>query len=416
MAWLRRLMPKSPNWPTRGIKMASSFVRDVSLSAVVAGLIAATIGFSASGVIVFQAAVAGHLSPAQTASWLMAIAGGAGILGVGYSLLYRAPVITAWSTGGAALLITSLPTMPYNEAIAAYGAAGVMVAVLGVTGLFSKIMQHVPTAVVSAMLAGILFRFGVGLFTSFETAPWIVGSVLALYIMGRRWQPRYAVVLALATGVTVAARQGVIMLPTTPWTLTVPHWTTPHFTLASFISLAIPLAFVIMASQNAPGAGIMRVAGYGSVPVTPVITASGIVSALTAPFGGHGVCLAAITTAICTGPDCHPDKDRRYVAGVVCGLYYLIAGAFGSAVVSVFSGLPKALIAAVAGVALLAALGNGLAGAVSDEKQRDGGLIAFLVTASGVTLLGVGAAFWGLLAGVVVDGVVRGWRRGESHP
>lgn len=382
--------------------MSRSLVKDASLSAVVAGVIVVAVGFSASAVIVFQAALAGHLSPEQTASWIWAIALGSGVTSLGMSLYYRVPILTAWSTPGAALLVTGLPQYGYGEAIGAYLVAAIIVTVLGLTGIFSKLMEHVPGSVVAAMLGGILFRFGVGLFGALDSAPWIVAPIIFGYLASRRFAPRYAVVTALVAGLIAAGLRGEIAAPVMSSVFTLPVWTTPQFSGASIIGLAIPLALVAMTSQNAPGVGVIRAAGYNGVPVTPLVSLTGLVSILTAPFGGHGITLAAITAAIGTSSDCHPDKDRRYVAGVTCGVIYLLAGIFGTAVTSLFFALPKALIAAIAGVALLTALGGGIAGAVHSENHRDAGLFAFLVTASGVSFGGVGSAFWGLLAGVAV--------------
>lgn len=388
--------------------MIQRLTRDFSFSAMVAGLIAITVGYSASAVIVFQASTAAHLSSGQTASWIWAISVGSGLTALVLSLKYRVPVITAWSTPGAALLVTGLPLYSFPEAVGAYLAAAVLVTVLGVTGVFSKVMEKIPGGIVAAMLGGILFQFGLDLFSAMHAEPALVLPVFIAYLVCRRWQPRYAVVAALVVGLALAFGLHEINVSVLQGSVTVPEFTVPRFSVGSLIGLGIPLALVAMTSQNAPGVGVLRTAGYDKVPVSPLVTFTGLVSVVLAPFGGHGITLAAITAAICTGPESHPDKDRRYIAGVTCGVFYIVAGIFGTAVTSVFTAFPPALISALAGVALLGALAGGMGGAMHDDKRRESALVTFLVTASGVTFFGIGAAFWGLVAGMLTHWVLYG--------
>ncbi|MGY5129419.1 benzoate/H(+) symporter BenE family transporter [Streptomyces nigrescens] len=379
--------------------------RDASLSAVLAGFVAVVVSYSGPLVIVLAAASAGHLNTAQTSSWVWAISIGSGLTCIALSLRTKMPVITAWSTPGAALLVTSLGAYSYAEAIGAFIVTGLVITLVGLTGVFGWLMRQVPTAVVSAMLAGILFSFGTGVFTSLKTAPVIAGSVLVAYLLAKRWLPRYAVLVALAAGVAASAVSSRLHIQLDRIELAKPVLTTPEFSLASLIGIAVPMILATLASQNAPGMAVLTASGYEPKDRL-LIGSTGLVSTALAPFGSHAINLAAITAAICTGPESHRDPKRRYVAGVSCGAFYLLIGAFGSTLVVLFAGLPKELVAAVAGVALLGALAGGLTGAVKEEKDREAALITFLATASGVTLFGIGSAFWGLLFGVIAHFVL----------
>ncbi|USA04511.1 benzoate/H(+) symporter BenE family transporter [Streptomyces lydicamycinicus] len=384
--------------------------RDASLSAVLAGFVAVVVSYSGPLVIVLAAASAGHLNTAQTSSWVWAISIGSGLTCIGLSLRTKMPVITAWSTPGAALLVTSLGAYSYAEAIGAFIVTGLVITLVGLTGVFGWLMRQVPTAVVSAMLAGILFSFGTGVFTSLKTAPLIAGSVLLAYLLAKRWLPRYAVLVALAAGVAASAVSSRLDIHLDRIELAKPVLTTPEFSVASLIGIAVPMILATLASQNAPGMAVLTASGYQPKDRL-LIGSTGLVSTALAPFGSHAINLAAITAAICTGPESHRDPKRRYVAGVSCGAFYLLIGAFGSTLVVLFAGLPKELVAAVAGVALLGALAGGLTGAVKEEKDREAALVTFLATASGLTLFGIGSAFWGLLFGVIAHLVLTRFRK-----
>ena len=387
----------------------SGLLRDMSLSAVLAGFVAVVVSYSGPLVIVLAAASAGHLDRAQTGSWVWAISIGSGLTCIGLSLRTKMPVITAWSTPGAALLVTSLGAYSYAEAIGAFIVTGVVITLVGLTGVFGWLMRQIPTAVVSAMLAGILFSFGTGVFTSLKTAPWIAGAVLVAYLIGKRWLPRYAVLIALAVGVVFSAATSRLNIQLDHIELARPVLTTPQFSIASLIGIAVPMILATLASQNAPGMAVLTASGYQPKDRL-LIGSTGLVSTALAPFGSHAINLAAITAAICTGPESHRDPKRRYVAGVACGAFYLLIGAFGTTLVVFFAGLPKELVAAIAGVALFGALAGGLTGAVTEEKDREAALITFLATASGMTLFGIGSAFWGLVFGVVAHLVLTRWR------
>ncbi|MFI6444826.1 benzoate/H(+) symporter BenE family transporter [Kitasatospora sp. NPDC050543] len=376
-----------------------SLRHDTSLPALLAGLICIVVSFSGPLVVVLAAAAAGRLDQAHTASWIWAVALGSGLTCLLLSWWTRTPVITAWSTPGAALLVTSLGAYPYREAVGAFVVSGVAVALFGVTGLFGRLIRAIPAGIVNAMLAGILFSFGAGVFAAVHGAPVLVLGSFAAFLLAKRLTPRYAVPAALLAGAVLAAGTVGLPLHFGSGGLTRPVLTTPGLSWPALVGLALPLTIVALASQNAPGLGVLRACGYRPDDRL-LIGATGAVSVLLAPFGSPGINVAAITAAICAGPESHPDPRRRYVAGMSAGVLYLVVGSFGGVLVSLFTGLPKELVAVVAGVALLASLQGSLAGAMADESGRDAAVVTFLATASGMTLFGIGSAFWGLLLGV----------------
>ncbi|MFH8497260.1 benzoate/H(+) symporter BenE family transporter [Streptomyces coeruleorubidus] len=384
--------------------------RDASLSAVVAGAVAVVVSFAGPLTLVVQAAHAGGLDESHTSSWIWAIAVGSGVTGLVLSLRHRVPVVAAWSTPGAALLVTQLDRMPYATAIGAYLAAAALTVLVGVTGWFDALMRRIPAAVVSAVLAGILLRFGLDAFRALEDAPAVAGVMLAGYVVLQRVAPRYAIAAPLAAAVAVAAATGTLSPGGVHLSLATPVFTVPSWPGEALVSLTLPLFLVTMSAQNAPGVGALREAGY-AVPSGPLVRDTGVASAVFAPFGAHALNLGAITAAICAGPDAHEDRDRRYVAGLSCGVLYIAVGLFGATVAGLFAALPPALISVAAGVALLGALGGSLSAAFAEARDRTAVLAAFLTTASGLTLLGLGAAFWGLVFGMICWAVSRKTKR-----
>jgi benzoate membrane transport protein len=319
------------------------------------------------------------------------------------------PVVTAWSTPGAAMLISSAAGVPMDEAIGAFLACGALITIAGYSGVFERLLSRIPLSIAAAMLAGVLLRFGIDVFTSLKAQPAIVGTMIATYLLARRLRPRYAVLLALAAGVGVAGAQGVLGLESVHLELARPVFTAPAWSVASLAGIALPLFVVTMASQNVPGVATMRASGYAP-PVSPLIGATGVATLVLAPFGAFALNLAAITAAICMGREAHEDSARRYVAAMAAGLFYLVAGAFGATVGALLAAFPAELVLAIAGLALLGTIGGALTQALFDEREREPALITFLVTASGLTIGGIGAAFWGLVAGAAAHVVLR--RRG----
>jgi benzoate membrane transport protein len=373
---------------------------DTSTSAVVAGFIAMLTGYTSSLVLMFQAGQAAGLTSGQISSWIWALSIGMALCCIGLSLRYRAPIMIAWSTPGAALLITSLPGVPYGEAIGAYIFASALIVLIGLTGTFDRLMRRIPASIAAALLAGVLFKIGLEICGAAEQQPVLVVAMLPAYLLGKRLFARYAVLAALIVGSLLAAVFGLLDFSGFALELATPEWTTPAFSLAAIISIGIPLFIVAMASQNLPGMAVLRANGY-DVPASPLLTTTGLTSILLAPFGSHGIHMAAISAAICAGPQAHEDPNKRYTAAIWCGVFYGSAGIFGATLAALFAALPKALILSIAALALFASIIGGLTQAMSEPDEREAALITFLVTASGMTLLGVGSAFWGIVAGLL---------------
>jgi benzoate membrane transport protein len=305
------------------------------------------------------------------------------------------------------LLVTGWSAYSYPEAIGCFLFSGIVIMLFGVTGLFSKIMDRIPRAVVAAMLAGILFRFGLDVFSYLGETPLLVAPMIMCFFIAKRISPRYAIMIALVVGFLVAYFQGVLNFDQIDVSLATPQFTSPKFTLQSIIGLGIPLCLVTLTGQNATGLGVIRAAGY-SAPASPMIIMTGLVSALMAPFGAHGINLAAITAAICTGSESHPDPKKRYPAGIICALFYLLVGSFGATLVGLFTALPTQLIVVIAGLALFGAIISGLSQAMETEGQKEGALVTLLITVSGVSFFGIGSAFWGLVGGLLVSMLLTG--------
>jgi benzoate membrane transport protein len=391
------------------------FFHDLSLSAFTAGFVAVLVGFTSSVVIVFQAAQAFGASPEMMSSWIWALGLGMGLCSAIPSLVLRKPVMVAWSTPGAAVLATAGSAGGFSmaEAVGAFLVCGALITVFGMTGWFERLMNRIPMAIASALLAGVLARFGLQVFTAAESGPLLVLLMFGGYLLARRLAPRYAVVWTLVVGVLVAGLEGKMAWSSVTLELAVPVLTLPVFSWAAVINLALPLFVVTMASQNLPGVVAIRAAGY-EMPVSKLVAVTGVAMLLLAPFGAFALCLSAITASICMGRDAHQDPEKRYTAAVSCGGLYILLGIFGATVTGLLSAFPKALVVAIAGLALLGTIGNGLHDALKDDANREAALITFLVTLSGVTMAGIGSALWGVVAGTVAMAVQQaGTRKGR---
>ena len=387
-----------------------TWLQDFSLSAVTAGFVAVLVGFTSSVAIVFQAATALGATPAQISSWMWALGLGMGLCSLLPSLWLRQPVMVAWSTPGAAVLATAGASGGFGmpEAVGAFIVCAALITLVGATGWFERVMDRIPMPLASALLAGVLARFGLDAFVALESAFALVLLMLLGYLLWRRLWPRYAVLGVLAVGTAYAVSTGQLHLNQVQWGLTVPVFTAPEFSWRATVSLALPLFVVTMASQNLPGVAAIRAAGY-AMPVSRIITLTGVATLLLAPFGAFALNLAAITAAICMGREAHADPDKRYIAAAACGLFYCVIGLFGAAVTGVLTAFPRELVVAIAGLALLGSIGGGLAVALRDDAHREPALMAFLVTLSGVSLGGIGSAFWGVVAGALAL-FVQQWR------
>ncbi|KAB7774710.1 benzoate/H(+) symporter BenE family transporter [Xanthomonas sp. LMG 12459] len=386
---------------------ARALWRDASLPALIAGFVTVLVGFTSSAAIVFEAARSVGASQAQIASWMWALGLGMGLTCIGLSLRYRMPVVTAWSTPGAALLIGTGGGLPLSDAIGAFVVVAVLSTLAGFSGLFERLLRRIPLSLASAMLAGVLLRFGLDVFVAMQHQLAMALAMFATYLLGRRTFPRYAVIATLLVGIAVAAGSGTLHLEAARLRLAQPVLVWPTLSWQALFGIALPLFVVTMTSQNLPGVAAIRASGY-AVPISPTIGWIGVVNTLLAPFGAYGLNLAAITAAICMGREAQEDPQRRYMAAVFAGVFYLLIGVFGATVAALFAAFPRELVMAIAGIALFGTIGNSLASALREEHEREPALIAFLVTASGLSLFGIGAALWGLLAGAATLAL---WRR-----
>lgn len=373
-------------------------LRDVSAPAIAAGFVTVLVGFASSAPLVFQAAQSLGATPAEISSWMWALGLGMGLTCIGLSLRYRVPVVTAWSTPGAAMLISSTAGVPLSDAVGAFVLSAVLMVVAGFTGWFERMISRIPISLASGMLGGVLLRFGVEAFQVVEHQLGLGLGMLAVYVLARRLAPRYSVILTLLAGIAFSAVNGLLKIDQLALQWAKPVLIMPTFSIAAIVGVALPLFIVTMASQNVPGVAVMRASGY-SVPISPTVGWIGVTNIVLAPFGAFAMNLAAITAAICMGREAHEDPDRRYVAAVAAGVFYLLIGLLGATVAALFAAFPKELIVTIAGLALLGTIGNSMAQALRDESGREAALVTFLVTASGISLLGIGSAFWGLVAG-----------------
>lgn len=388
-------------------------MRQLSFPTLLAGLVAVLVGYASSAAIIWQAAAAAGASAQQIAGWMTALGIAMGVSTLGLSLWYRAPVLTAWSTPGAALLATSLHGVTMNEAIGVFIFASALIVLCGVTGLFARLMKLIPHSLAAAMLAGILLRFGLDAFATLPANALLCGVMLIAWLIAKAIAPRYAIVATLVAGLTICLVTGQFHPSQADITPALPGFTLPHFTLQSLLGIGLPFFLVTMASQNAPGVATLKASGY-QVPVSPLMTVTGLIALVMAPFGVFSVCIAAITAAICQSPDAHPDKHKRWLAAAAAGGFYLLAGVFGGAITALMTALPLAWIQMLAGLALLSTIGGSLQQALTHETERDAAIVTFLITASGITLGGIGSAFWGLIGGGIcyaVLGMARGWRK-----
>jgi benzoate membrane transport protein len=381
--------------------------RDWSLSAVAAGFLAVLVSFAGPLAIFYQAAQAAHLTTAMFASWVWGISIGAAAAGIVLSWRLRTPIITAWSAPGTALLISLFPHMSINEAIGAYLVAALILLLIGLSGSLDRIMAHVPRGVASGMMAGILVPFGMNAFKAVGSLPVLALGMIAAYLVFKRAAPRYCIVLLLIAGTGIAWLSGATHFPAVRLELAAPRFIMPAWSWSATFSLALPLVLVTLTGQYLPGMAVLRTSGYDT-PVRPVVVVSSLASLAVASSGGITIAPAAITAAMCTGRDAHEDPRKRYVAGLANGLFYLLAGLCGGSIVMLFAALPKELIVCLAGLALLGAIAANLAGVMAAEDHREASVMAFLATASGMSFLGLGAAFWGIVIGMAACRILHG--------
>ncbi len=375
-----------------------------------AGFVAVLVGYASSAAIIWQAAAAAGATAPQIAGWMTSLGIGMGISTLALSWWYKAPVLTAWSTPGAALLATSLQGVTLSETIGIFIFANALILICGVSGLFARLMKIIPHSLAAAMLAGVLLRFGLQAFSNLEGHLLLCGSMLLAWLLTKAFAPRYAIVATLLVGGAVAALKGDVVTDKLSFAIVMPEFIAPTFNLTTLISIGLPFFLVTMASQNAPGFATLKASGY-PVAVSPLIVFTGGLALLLSPFGVYSICIAAITAAICQSPDAHPDADKRWLAAAAAGVFYLLAGIFGGSISGLMAALPLSWIQTLAGLALLGTIGGSLHQALHNEAERDAAVVTFLLTASGATLAGIGSAFWGLVAGGVCYALLLRTRR-----
>jgi benzoate membrane transport protein len=381
----------------------------------VAGIVSVIVNYGSTFILVFQAARVAGLSPELTASWVWSISIGVGLTGMLLSWLLREPIITAWSTPAAAFLVTALATTPYAEAVGAYLVSAAAFVALGLSGWFDRVIRLIPPGVAAGLLAGILLPFGIQAFGGLSVDPGLAGLLIAAYVLFKRVTARYAVVGILVLGLALLLAQGRIDLAGLEWRLAAPVFTAPAFSLNALLSVALPLFLITLTGQYMPGMLVLRNDGFRT-SANPIVTVTGLGSLLMAPFGSHAFNLAAITAAICTGPDAHEDPGKRWIAGIAAGACYVLVGVFGVTLAAVFMALPATFITTLAGLALLGTIAGSLAGALADAKTREAALVTFLAASANITLLGIGGAFWGLVIGLLAHAALHGrmpWHAGR---
>ncbi|WP_353170523.1 benzoate/H(+) symporter BenE family transporter [Acinetobacter rudis] len=374
-------------------------VSDV-LPPTIAGLISVIVNYGGTFILIFQAAQVAGLSAELTASWVWSISIGVGISGILLSWYTREPIITAWSTPAAAFLITALAAVPYAEAIGAYLLSALAFVVLGFTGYFEKLIRLIPGSIASGLLAGILLQFGISTFSNMSIDPLLAITLFFIYLIAKRLSPRYAIVSVLIFGLIFLLLQSRINFSGLSLALATPVFTAPEFSLNALLSVAIPLFLITLTGQYMPGLLVLQNDGF-KTRAKPILIVTGLGSLLMAPFGSHAFNLAAITAAICTGNESHQQPNRRWIAGIAAGVFYILVGIFGLTLAALFAAFPQTFISTLAGLALLATIAGSLANAIQDSQNREAAFITFLATTANIQLFGIGGAFWGLILGLI---------------
>lgn len=375
-------------------------LRDWSISAWITGFLAVLISYSGPLVIFIQAAHAGGMSDEMLSSWIWAISIGAGVSGIALSIVLKTPIITAWSAPGTALLLHLFPNITMPEVVGAYLTAAIITSVIAFSGYFERIVRYVPQGIAAAMIAGILFQFGTQAFVVSSELPVVVMSMVAVYLLSRRFIPTLTVVLVAITGFVCVFLLDLSTVSDVKIALAKPIFTFPEFSFSVFFSFTLPLVVVSLTGQFLPGLVILRLDGYPE-NARAIVGGTSLISIVMAFFGGISTVLAAITASLCTGKDCHPDPKKRYVAGVANGVFYIIGGTFAGTIVLLFNAIPSAVIAALAGLALIGAIVANIRLLSANASYIEPAVITFLVTASNMTMGGMGSAFWGIVLGML---------------
>ena len=379
------------------------------VSTATAALVATVAGVGGTLPVVLAAADAVGATPAQASSWVSGLGIATALSALFLSVRYRMPVITAWSTPGAALIASTSGVPGLGAAVGAFVLAAVLILLTAAIRPLGRLIERIPAGIAAAMLAGILLRLVIAMVEHVPSAPLLVLPLVALFLVARILVPTLASLIVLVVGSLLAVGLGLVK-PIPTLGLSQPELVMPAWDAATLIGLGVPLYLVTMASQNLPGFAVLRASGY-QPPTQPVLAVTGAASLATAFMGAHSSNLAAISAALCTGPEAHPDPNQRWKAGVFYALWWGLIALFGASLVGLFGALPPALLATVAGTALLGSMAGAMGAALSADQDRFAAAGTLAVTASGVTLMGVGSAFWGLVFGLLVLGIDRYIRR-----
>ncbi|MCG7391883.1 benzoate/H(+) symporter BenE family transporter [Microvirga sp. ACRRW] len=369
------------------------------LSIITSAVVAALVGFGSTIAIIIAAAQAVGADAAQTTSWVAALCLATGATSGFLSVRYKMPVVAAWSTPGAALIASS-SGISIHAAVGCFLLAGFLIVLAAFVKPFGRLIEKIPASIAAAMLAGILIQFVIAVFVSAQVAPGLVLPLVGIFLVVRLFNPALAVLAVLFVGLGIAFGGGLARPLSSDFSISSLTFIAPSWEPIALIGLGLPLFLVTMASQNLPGFAVLRASGY-TPPTRPILAVTGLASMLTAIFGAHTSNLAAISAAICTGPDTHPDPGKRWMVGPFYMLSYVVIAAFSAALIGLMAALPPELIKTVAGLALMGAFAGALGSALSDEPKRFPAVLTLAVTASGITLYGIGSAFWGLAAGLI---------------
>ncbi|MCA0936982.1 benzoate/H(+) symporter BenE family transporter [Vibrio alginolyticus] len=371
-----------------------------NLSHVSAGFTAVLVGYTSSVVIIIQAATSAGATPLQIESWLLALGVAMGVTSIGYSWFYKTPILTAWSTPGAAMLVIASQQYELPVVVGAFVVSGGLILLTGLITPLSRALERIPPQLGTAMLGAILLPFCLNSFKVVSSAPISFLLMFSVFLLAKNVIPRYAMLVLLIIGVFCSVGFEDATIDITGLSFVQPEWVTPGVTASAILNLSVPLYIITMLSQNLPGIAMMKSYQY-DIPVKPILIGTGLTNILAAPFGGFSVNLAAISAAICMTEEVDSDRQQRYRAVIWAGAFYLIAGVFATTVVAVFLSLPDAVTKILAGFALLGTLMMCLQTAFHDEGYRESALLTFLITLSGFSFLGLSATLWGLLVGIV---------------
>lgn len=370
------------------------------VSSTVAGLVAVVIGFASSVALIYQTVINLGGDASLASSWILTLGLSMGLTSIALSFYYRVPILVAWSTPGAALLIANTQNFTLNEAVAGFMFSALLIFLCGITGWFEKLMNKLPFQLASAMLAGILVNFGINVFSKMNEEPLLVITMFFTYLIGRQLMPKFTMLLVLIVSIVVAWQLNLMTFTAFSWQLSEFRYISPEFNISAILGVGIPLFLVTMAAQNLPGIAVLKAYNY-KAPVSSILSVTGFVNMLAAPFGGYAINLAAITAAICMTEEVDKNPEKRYWAAIAGGGFYILMAISAGYLMEAFALLPNALIYSLAGIALFTTINSSIKQALTEEKMSEAAIITFLVTASNLSLWDINSVLWGLIAGSI---------------